>query len=222
MTRDFETKTMKPMEIARHHAGLKRNDRRSVSYPGRKFDHGSDTSEEVQINPSEHPGFLAFPKLKRIPSIMTGDWLKTIYDLDVAFIPAYPVRAPYKPANFGLEITIDMPAFFRTLAKIAHCLTVAKYGLGNFEPMLLDIIHGVSVENAGYLIGRCDDPAMNVPTRHLHHCIVQEFWINKERHYIAVMFRLFANKGAPPYTLVSGQLPGAPTEEYRDDPEDSE
>ena len=127
MTRDFETKTMKPMEIARHHAGLKRKDRRSTSYSGRKFDRDRDTSEEVQINPSEHAGFLAFPELKRIPSIMTGDWLKTIYDFDVAFIPAYPVRAPHKPADFGLEITIDMPAFFRTLAKIAHCLTVARY-----------------------------------------------------------------------------------------------
>lgn len=47
-------------------------------------------------------------------------------------------------------------AFLRLLAKIAHGITVANFGLGSFEPMLPDLILGQQDNNLGHLIGGTD------------------------------------------------------------------
>jgi hypothetical protein len=54
----------------------------------------------------------------------------------------------------SVEYKFNIHAFLRLLAKIAHSMAIATYGVDIFEPFLPDIILGKRPELAGYLIGQ--------------------------------------------------------------------
>lgn len=92
--------------------------------------------------------------------------------------------------------------FMRLLAKTAHALAVAKYGLGAFKPLLPDVILRPGLNNV--VGGEFRDYP---PDPHLHNAILKH--VNAQgRTYLVADIRLFAKLGAPLYSVVVGELQG--------------
>ena len=108
-----------------------------------------------------------------------------------------------KDEIIGIEITFKYDVLFRFLAKTAHCWVVAKYGLSNFEPYLIDIILGKNLENCSHLIGGLP---VKLPPEASAFRIESQTFNTSEGDIILVLVRVFSDLGAPAYQIVAGKL----------------
>lgn len=91
--------------------------------------------------------------------------------------------------------------FGRMIAKIAHSLAVAEYGIESFTPFLPNIILGKSAAVTHY-IGAQVMPEPDPKGLHNLHI----GWLERGQHsYLTAYIRLFCNYGTPDYMVVIGQ-----------------
>jgi len=98
---------------------------------------------------------------------------------------------------------MNIDAYCRMLAKIAHSYAVAELGYKSFEPVLARFIRGQPLENAWHWIG--SDTALPPAEQHLHDiqwCVPTI----GETIYVMVSLRLFSFVGSPRYHIIVGRL----------------
>lgn len=86
----------------------------------------------------------------------------------------------------------------RLLAKIAHGVSVAEFGLNSFDPMLLEVINGHS-NTISHLVG-------GTIRKRYRNCL-HDISIELRGGYIVVLITLFAKYIMPTYEVVSGRVP---------------
>jgi hypothetical protein len=93
--------------------------------------------------------------------------------------------------------------FARMLAKIAHAFTVARYGLGSFDPLLLPLILG-TYDQALFLVGGdASGPLPDQPSL-LHDVFRLDCRRDNGPTYLSTAIRLFAMVGMPRYHVIVG------------------
>lgn len=105
--------------------------------------------------------------------------------------------------DIGFVGTVTPRSFLQMLAKIGHAYTVAEVGIGNFDPLCLDIIFEKN-KKPRYLIGSDDE--IPAPTDSAFDISLNFTNIDGIR-YIVVYFRMFSSYKTPVYKIVSGKLP---------------
>ncbi|GAB2808174.1 hypothetical protein [Dyella kyungheensis] len=173
---------------------------------GRRLGDGplQDSGERMAIPIMEVPVAYFCLKFLRLPGILSG--LLPSGEITWEFwCRAWEAEAALqrvRPTQEGLHLGGLRPiTFARFLAKVAHGYAVAEIGLESFEPLLLDLILGRS-EEISHLIGGDgrDMPPMD-----------EEFYLTSGWHedvhgsFLVVVMRLYANLGAPWYSVVVGR-----------------
>lgn len=111
------------------------------------------------------------------------------------------------PAATWTMRDIDDITFARMLAKVAHCVAIARRGINKFEPLLASVI--LRGENCAYVVGGVTEriePPVHMP-----------MWVRTEVRpiggvrYVVVFMRFFAyvgppEKGTPTYSVVVGRF----------------
>ncbi len=160
------------------------------------------TIKEADVLPSDFPLSsigLVFPE----PGILRGA------DPSLGATPNYSVLL-VSDGEFWrcakLEITLDPVQLARMLAKIAHGVCVAEYGLGSFAPLLPDCILGKSKNVFHYVggTGEPEPPKTEAPARLYQITAYSEQ--RNESTYLMTQIRLFGGAGAPVYVVVVGEL----------------
>jgi len=98
---------------------------------------------------------------------------------------------------------MNIDAYCRMLAKIAHSYAVAELGYKSFEPILARFIRGQPLENAWHWIG--SDTALPPAEPHLHDiqwCVPTI----DDTIYVMVSLRLFSFVGSPRYHIIVDRL----------------
>jgi hypothetical protein len=119
------------------------------------------------------------------------------------------LREKYGVAHWATQ-SLDMRYFCRMLAKIGHAFAVFELGVDGFTPMLTDIIRDPDRSSRaaiGFIGGL--HPAPPAP-RSLHEMKVGRATIAGGPTFVVVRLRLFAQFGAPVYSVVVGVPPGDP------------
>jgi hypothetical protein len=176
-----------------------------------------DGKRVLDLTPKDHPYFLHMP-VWNPPGIMRGSQPSS--DFGNAKAHVYWWMPPNIRETLGLrhgdiaeiQDTTPMPnlrTFARSVAKIAYCNAVMKYGLDGFRPLATpDLILG-RYPNIPYFVGsdRSDPPPPEPPGR-LHVVHFTDVTIGRLK-YLTVRFRLFAHSGTkengmPYYEVVVG------------------
>ena len=130
-----------------------RNDR-PTHYPGAVKRNGLIRKEDV---PLEHyPDILVLPVFTKPPSILQAGEPCAVSLTEVRNYHNKAANAA-KLVQYGAEEIIVVPEFrpdyfIRWLAKVAHGVAVANYGM-EFTPLLLDLIEGATSAKLTTLIG---------------------------------------------------------------------
>jgi HNH endonuclease len=171
--------------------------------------HFNDRVEERLVHFSTHPFVLALPNFGSEPGILNeaphgATTFLVIRDSAAAFRGA---------GSLSHTMAFSTGDFARTLAKIAHAITVADYGLENFKPFLIDfILTGRSDQPYYYYIGSPPQPTpddkASSPT---HELSIKFFELQRGPWLGVVTIRLFANLGTPRYHVVVGEFPELPS-----------
>jgi hypothetical protein len=104
----------------------------------------------------------------------------------------------------GFKIAqINVDAYCRMLAKIAHSYAVAELGWNSFRPVLAEFICGKVLERGWHWIG--GDTELPPPEQHLHDIKWGALTVNGT-NYVMVSLRLFSFIGSPRYDIVVGEL----------------
>jgi hypothetical protein len=103
--------------------------------------------------------------------------------------------------------SINMPMFARMLAKTAHAMVVAEYGLHSFVPMLPDVI--LHAKEPAYLVGSATE--RTTPPVPMKNWVRIEIRNIRGVKNVAVFLRLFAyegppEKGTPTYAIIVGRF----------------
>ena len=165
---------------------------------------------EALLPPREAPAILAMLNLPS-PGILCGRSPRSdgLLPADVwAFsnVQAWAERNGAERAT--LKAAVNVPMFYRMLAKIAHGMTVSIVGLDTFEPFLIPLILGELTGGFDYWIGgtgtkfrrdRSKGP-FDVALGYLQHA---------GRTLIIVSVHLFPDMGAPDYRVVVGAMKGS-------------
>lgn len=113
--------------------------------------------------------------------------------------PAFAERMSDLPTDVAVYGIVDAGALARMLAKIAHAITVANYGLGSFRPFLPEVI--LQEKNVFHYVGGAPIDSTR-RTDVLHSVAVEE----QQNGLIIVYLRLFTILGAPAYRIVVGSI----------------
>lgn len=101
--------------------------------------------------------------------------------------------------------SIRMLDFARMLAKIGHSYACAKFGIGSFDPFLLDLILGRS-ENAPFLVGGDGSGEVLDQPDVLHDIFPLNCRVGPDgAEYMGVAIRLFAFWRMPRYHVIVGR-----------------
>lgn len=162
----------------------------------------------VFIPTRDHPGLLALPMFDP-PGIVMGRSPDNVFPNGEVFHRLVAenadgkleqIRRNVKLPAFGVWIDLDM--FARLIAKTAHCMVVAEYGLSKFKPMLLETI--LKSENTSYFVG-CATNRIPDAVGMKNSARIEVRNINGRR-YVAVFLRFYAYLGTPMYTAVVGEF----------------
>jgi hypothetical protein len=158
---------------------------------------------ESDVPVAEHPTHLALPVFD-LPAFLRGDVAPNLRSVPphVWIVPVGSVTMQEASAHaggdyFGIREEIDVYAFARLLAKIAHGFLAAA-DLGDVEVFLPSGILGAG-EGIGRWVGGAPDRTL--PDIGLHHVA-----INLVDGTVQVRIKLFAQLGGPEYLVVAGRL----------------
>jgi hypothetical protein len=163
---------------------------------------------KVLVPVDDHPGILVLPSFDppgmvtgRAPTVGTGlvmHFWRITNDHDERIQRLRD--AGFKGVKMYKEIALN--PFLRMLAKIAHGMAVADYGIDGFRPLLIDVILKGD-PSAPYFVGCATDKIPpSVPMKTWARTEVRSIGSKK---YVVAFFRLFAYLGTPVYTVVVGE-----------------
>ena len=190
----------------RHIHGMPSRNDRPTHYPGLVKRNGFIRKEDVPLE--FFPDILVLPTFTKPPTILQA---REPCELSLSEVRHYH-NADANAARlmqFGAEEIIVKPEFrpdffVRWLAKVAHGVAVANYGM-EFTPLLLDLIEGGDIGGAGYLIGSQvrDMPA---PTTAAQHSVRSDVLYRDDTDgMLVVHLQLFAAEKTPVYSVVVGR-----------------
>lgn len=156
-----------------------------------------------------------YPAIAMLPAIpgptLNGRYLPSRpADTHWAFVPALDLETlerDYGIRSFSTS-AINVEAFARMLAKIAHAGAAAQLGLSAFQPCLPGVILSDRARGYERYIGWWSEPETMeaTPENRLMH-VLSFGTIDHDGHrYLTGRLRLFANYGAPSYMIIVGQL----------------
>jgi hypothetical protein len=163
-----------------------------------------DKIAETIVEPMEFP--LVFLALKfSFPGLIIGRDPNAGIDNEViGRISNEEVRKFAPGDKDGFRIApMNVDAYCRMLAKIAHSYAVAELGPNSFRPVLREFIRGKILEQAWHWIG--SDTAVPPAEQHLHDIQWSAPTVNGI-NYVMVSLRLFSFIGSPRYHLIVGEL----------------
>ena len=167
-------------------------------------------------SPLQGPRILCLPLLPR-PGILVGRAMAN--DLLCERMMIWSGFAPFHEPFTESHLTFHIPAFIRTLAKIAHGYAVGELGIDGFHHMLPTVILKDFSKVYQYLVGISDrvftppngnEPSDNQsdplhPTYTAHETYLK--LLRREADFLAIVgVRLFAAHGTPFYECVAGPL----------------
>jgi hypothetical protein len=182
---------------------------------GKLFVHDGGKEKVREVPLSEHPNVLALPEFSAIPAYITGNLTPPF----IAMRVYGDVDEIQRRAALHAEATIfvggkfDMDAFVRLLAKIGHGMMWASYKTENIRPLLLPIILDGQTANAWHLIGAGFrpipkfSPDMGAGANFVRCGTVE---IPNYGVYIITTIQLFAEWGAPSYSVICGEADREP------------
>jgi hypothetical protein len=97
---------------------------------------------------------------------------------------------------------VNLPAYGKLLAKIAHTFTVAKIGIDSFKHVLPDLILGKSRTFLHYIGGEPDNDKVPETEGYGHKLVLGHV---RGTRLIFVSIRLFASIGMPRYIVIAGE-----------------
>lgn len=171
-------------------------------------------TRKVQIGIDDYPAALFMLPLVTPPilSLVAGRPVES--PRHPPFVHWFSYDAEVLRAKYGLDHwatqSLDMRYFCRMLAKIGHAFAVFELGVDGFRPILTDIIRDpdrASRAAIGFVGGLHPSPP---PPRSLHQLSVGRATIEGGTTFVVVRIRLFAQFGAPVYSVVVGVPPGDP------------
>jgi hypothetical protein len=198
----------------RHRSNLpsRRRKTRPDHYP-LDLDHG--THKETKMVPvNEHPAHLILPQFKEQPGVLRDG---EVGPLDVDGFWIFQRRSSSlnsallkhaKSRDSKITANMNVWDFARMLAKMAHGIAIAEYGFC-FEPMLIELIEGDGLPQAGYLIGNASTPVSAIPKGAGDgHGYRTDMWtLSPELQLVVVSLRLFAGQEtSPTYDVVTGLI----------------
>jgi len=167
----------------------------------------------INVRQEVYPFLILFPFLD-LPGALTGSaatdgdgatvkrlWIRGASFRDGLLPHLEALCAELKVAAIEPGGTVDTPAFFRMLAKIAHGFAVAELGPKFVSPNLIPIIDGTNLaESKRYIGGHQNEQP---PSTDLHE--VSFVSCTKDPHLVLVRIRLFAILGTPTYLIAAGR-----------------
>lgn len=153
------------------------------------------------------PSFLLLPKLKVWPGMLRGlhPGSKLEYErVILGNAEAFRESAKKFGGEISAERLVDLDAFFRMIAKIAHGYAITLGHLDTFVPFLPDLILGKRPELLTYLIGSTPWPDAEPVEGRLSHQLLLTRQLWKGKSYLLARVWLFAAHNAPAYTVIVG------------------
>lgn len=201
----------------RIHFGMptKRPKDRPHSLPVRAFYAGEEEPRRVEVPLSEHPYMCTLVELD--PPLLLGPpqggkrVLLTLFPAGKVVVDRQMAElcGKLKAERIEIATTIATDEFLLMLAKIAHAGCVARFGIGNFQAFLPDLIRRKDAAGLGLYVGAGEDRPPADGT--MHHFGVRH--LRRGRQLLAVVeIGLFKAAGLPSYDVVAGRL-------YEDGPE---
>ncbi len=143
---------------------------------------------------------FAGPTVARFPEMVgrnTLPWARTIgWDVEL-------LKTRYGVESFASN-SIDGWSLTRMLAKIAYADAIARIGLNNFKPLVIDLILREDIDPST-LVGTFAKIENPVGDQFKYHFTLHEYTVEGVR-YLVSKIRLFSNLGAPTYLVVVGLL----------------
>ena len=192
----------------RHMHGMPSRNDRPTYYPGAVKRNGLVRKEDVPLE--YFPDILVLPVFTKPPTILQAGKPCLVSLTEVRNYHNKDANAA-KLVAYGAEEIIVVPEFrpdyfIRWLAKVAHGVAVANYGM-EFTPLLLDLIEDGDVGGAGYLIGSQvrDMPAPAAAAQHSVRSDVLYLANSDADGMVVVHVQLFAAEKTPIYSVVVGR-----------------
>ena len=208
ITSKFETKILKgPFHAFRLTVGVQsRSANAPISLP--IFAVNGIEGERMDIPFDQYPAMLTLPRFRgaalldngRINAAPINPWSA------VDWVTAEKLLDDFEIQSFA-SISIDVYAFAKIVAKIAHCWAISEIGT-SFAPSLCDVIvSGMDDNYRKYIRSRDNSPPANLGRELKHSFSMSEVRV-AEVTLLVVHVTLFCNLGAPTYDVVVGEKGG--------------
>ncbi len=182
---------------------------------GKLYVHDGEKEEVREVPLDEHPNVLALPEFSAIPAYITGSLNPPLGRMRMYGDAAEISRRTALHAGPTISIggTFDNDAFVRLLAKIGHGMMWASYKTDNIRPLLLPVILDGQTADAWHFIGAGFRPLPAFSHElgagaNLVRCDVVENPVAGV--YILATIQLFAEWGAPSYSVICGEADSVP------------
>jgi hypothetical protein len=195
-----EMPTRRPSERPRH---------------GKLYIHDGENEEIREVPLDELPNVLALPEFGAIPAYISGG-LNPPYIGMQMYGDAAEIRrrtALHTGPTISVGGTFDTDAFVRLLAKIGHGMMWASYKTENIRPLLLPIILDGQTADAWHLIGAgcrslpAFSPSLGAGANLVRCDVVENPGAGV---YVIATIQLFAEWGAPIYSVICGEADHMP------------
>ncbi|MEY9196599.1 hypothetical protein ABIA16_001715 [Sinorhizobium fredii] len=207
ITSKFENLCLKHnFGLIRHRKRLIKKERANAPFSASVTTEDGATSR-VDLDPDDLHSVIAMPVLRHA-GIVSGRWQNTLLDSDVKFIATHGRKTQPDPTAKGvmLNMQVHFHAFYQLLAKIAHGMAVARYGIDGFEHTLRETILG-TYRLPGMWIGSDPDEIDERPTKGTLHQIKLRETRHPKGRCVVVYIRLFSAYETPNYYVVAGYAP---------------
>ncbi|MBL6455031.1 hypothetical protein JMJ55_06825 [Belnapia sp. T6] len=171
----------------------------------------SEAEERISVVISEHPTVLILFVFEP-PGLLRGQSGIKVFAYNAVWVSDITGSAFEKAKGVGSELPLvshhhDMFAFARMIAKIAHGLAVARFGINSFEPVLTKLILGEENYAPDVIGGVAENGFHAIPDRvdFEFTCYFSLFNLG-DTIYLVADIRLFAYLGAPVYRVVVGKV----------------
>jgi hypothetical protein len=193
--------------LTRQRKGLRDRRRNSNQYK-QTVDLGDGIERKLTFDPKDLTAVIMMPLLEPA-GFLTGRSQNSLLDVELRGIVTHTPQSGVNPLPVGARAgyKVNLFAFYRMLAKIAHGFAVARYGLGAFEPNLLGTILGTS-RAYGMWIGSTDEETTATPVPgKLTQIRLREVAIDDEnKTAIIAWIRLFPEFKTPEYHVLVGTI----------------
>lgn len=209
ITRNFEDACLtNNFGLTRYREGLRRKDRL------RHTTKVKQDGKTVEARIDDLAAFMALPVISHA-TIYERNYNGGIPSADIRFIRTHGAdrnrKSQWKEVTeTEVPMQYSLKAFLQLLAKIAHGVTVGRYGIDGFTPTLQGLIRGTDSNFATWIGSNPNTRDDMWGTKNELHKLQQE---NTEIFgviYELVWIRLFSSFKVPTYYVISGVLPPKP------------